>query len=124
MQIAHFSPSSNSSSNSKTIRPRLCRAFLWALLLAPACGQAQPASDMDRARRAADSANHETRRAESAAQQAERRLKRAEDNLRATQIELDTSHREVLAAQQRLSAARNTENRALRDLDAAQKQAR
>jgi hypothetical protein len=112
------------STDSKTISSWLCRVFLSMVLLAPACGQAQPASDMDRARRGADAAGNETRRAESAAQQADRRLKRAEDNLKAAQVELDTSHREVLATQQRLSAARNAENRALRSLDAAQKQAR
>jgi len=108
------------SSRTFGLRP----AWLVTLLLAPLCVQAQPATDVDRARRSAEAASHETRRAESGASQAERRLKRAEDNLKAAQVELDTSHHELLVAQQRLSAARSAENRALRELDAAQRQAR
>jgi outer membrane protein TolC len=44
--------------------------------------------------------------------------------LKSAQTEVDNAHREMLSAQQRLSAARSTENHAQRDLDVAQKQAR
>jgi hypothetical protein len=116
MQIADF----------KIAPPPLRPALLLALLLTPALSLAQPreTSPLEQARRAADAANRETRHAESAAQQADRRLKRAEDTLRAARVELDTAHREVIATQQRLSMARNAENRTPRDLEVAQKQAR